>query len=101
MAPPSTQSLCRTGGSATAALLLCFRCTAKHACTGSSALIMCSCQVHSQLLPFPPVRVFGAARAVACFHGVVALGTASGVTFVLLPRGLGADGGPDARPKVE
>ncbi|CAL8466179.1 g5715 [Coccomyxa elongata] len=45
-------------------------------------------------------RVFGAARAVGCFHGVVALGMSSGVTFVLLPRGLSADAGPDAGPKV-
>ncbi len=45
-------------------------------------------------------RVYGAARCVACFHGVVALGTFSGVTFVLLPRGLHADAGPDAGPKV-
>jgi hypothetical protein len=37
---------------------------------------------------------------VGCFHGVVALGCSSGVTFVLLPRGLGADAGADAGPKV-
>lgn len=45
-------------------------------------------------------RVFGAPRAIGCFHGVVALGMSSGVTFVLLPRGLSADAGPDAGPKV-
>ncbi len=45
-------------------------------------------------------RVYGAARAVGCFHGVVALGMSSGVTFVLLPRGLSADAGPDVGPKV-
>ena len=41
-------------------------------------------------------RMHGAARVVACFHGVVALGMSGGAAFVLLPRGLSAEGGPEA-----
>lgn len=40
-------------------------------------------------------RTHGAARVVACFHGVVALGMSGGAAFVLLPRGLSAEGGPE------
>lgn len=40
-------------------------------------------------------RTHGAARIVACFHGVVALGMSGGAAFVLLPRGLSAEGGPE------
>ncbi|KAK9840784.1 hypothetical protein WJX81_004448 [Elliptochloris bilobata] len=35
-------------------------------------------------------RTVGVPRAIACFHGLVALGLDSGLTLVLLPRGLGA-----------
>ena len=48
---------------------------------------------------WPCRRLYGAPRCMACFHGVVALGCSSGVAFVLLPRGLGAEG-PDGRPKA-
>jgi hypothetical protein len=37
-----------------------------------------------------------AARRQACFHGLVALGLSSGLTLVLLPRGLGAADGAAA-----
>ena len=45
-------------------------------------------------------RTHGAARVVACFHGVVALGMSGGAAFVLLPRGLSAEGGPEVRSVV-
>jgi len=46
-------------------------------------------------------RTHGAARVVACFHGVVALGMSGGAAFVLLPRGLSAEGGPEVRSVVD
>lgn len=42
-------------------------------------------------------RVHGAARVIACFHGVIALGMSGGIAFVLLPRGLSAEGGPEVK----
>ena len=40
-------------------------------------------------------RTHGAARVIACFHGVVAVGMSGGAAFVLLPRGLSAEGSPE------
>ena len=36
----------------------------------------------------------GSSRAVAAFRGVVAVGTSSGISGVLMPRGLSTDGHP-------
>ena len=40
-------------------------------------------------------RTHGAVRVIACFHGVVAVGMSGGAAFVLLPRGLSAEGSPE------
>ncbi|KAK9804391.1 hypothetical protein WJX72_010740 [[Myrmecia] bisecta] len=42
----------------------------------------------------------GAPRALAAFRGIAALGTASGCTFVLMPRGISAEGKPSGQPAI-
>jgi hypothetical protein len=48
---------------------------------------------------FPP-QAFGAKRAVAVYLGCVAVGLSSGVTLVLMPRTIAADGTATGPPKV-